>query len=115
MSAVDEYHRSSFVVTFSPDAHERDVAEVLEAVKALKVVTDAAVDELETKLVDCAKTCGGLEYMLDQAEATTAKLRRFHDQVMHHWTWVPVDPRRRRHILKALLDAIEDAHDEMGR
>ena len=97
------------------------------------------IDELETKLADCAKTCGGLEYMLVQAEENNrslirqrdvaladllamkadatwrevAKLRRFHDQVICHWSCAPVDPRRRRHVLKALLDAIEDAHDEV--
>ena len=97
----------------------------------------ARIAELETKLADCAKTCGGLEYRLDQADTKnlslirqrdvaladlrsasvtmgeTIKLRKFYDKVVTHWSCVPDDPRRRRHILRALLDAIEDAHDEV--
>jgi len=90
----------------------------------------ARIAELETKLADCAKTCGGLEYRhlslirqrdvaladLRSASVTmgeTIKLRKFYDKVVTHWSCVPDDPRRRRHILRALLDAIEDAHDEV--
>ena len=129
MTAVDEYRGFSTAVVFGSHVTLQDVDAVAEVFAKFKALADAAIDELEAKLADCAKTCGGPEYRLEQAEAKEAthhipvyfaplaaralRLEHFHNVVMHHWTCAPDDPRRRRHILKALLDAIEDAHDEV--
>lgn len=131
MTAVDDYRKSSYVVQFGGRILPEDVAVVREVFIKMEERADAAIAELETKLADCAKTCGGLEYRLEQAEAeeTThhgpvyvmalearaARLEHFHRVVMHHWTCAPDDPRRRRYVLQALLDAILDAHDEVVR
>jgi len=49
----------------------------------------------------------------DATPSHVLRLEAFHRAVMHHWTCAPDDPRRYRHVLRALLDAIEDAHDEV--
>jgi chromosome segregation ATPase len=69
VSAVDNYRQSIRIRTDFAD-------EIVVSAR----LADAAIAELEGQLSDCAKTCGGLEYKLEQAEAQLDEAKRCWDE-----------------------------------
>ena len=73
------------------------------------------VKRAEKAEADLAAARRTIESMLDFVGTRRERLEEFRAAIMHHRGCASHDPRRYRHVLKALLDAIDEENGELNR